>query len=181
MKIFSILIVSLALAGCSVGMAARTGGVKTEDVVACETRDCFLSQDKVEVLNSTTSEAGQLTEAYKFQLKRGSVGRAAMHGLLDVATLGIWEVAGTPIEATKKKKYVIITATYDDNGRVLTKQLGNSLLANPGEPFEVPDDAKPVTSKGEVVGYLLPDGQIIPLGDVLEKADEKETEVTAGS
>jgi hypothetical protein len=37
-----------------------------------------------------------------------------MHGLLDVATLGIWEVAGTPMEgAYDKDKYYAIRVTYE--------------------------------------------------------------------
>ena len=33
-----------------------------------------------------------------------SAGRAAGHAALDVLTLGIWELAGTPIEATQGEK-----------------------------------------------------------------------------
>ncbi|HYA76272.1 MAG TPA: hypothetical protein VED83_05120 [Burkholderiaceae bacterium] len=45
---------------------------------------------------------------------QGSTGRAVMHGLLDVATLGIWEVAGTPIESSyDKEKYYAIRVTYE--------------------------------------------------------------------
>jgi len=37
-----------------------------------------------------------------------------MHGLLDVATLGIGEVAGTPIESSyDKEKYYAIRVTYE--------------------------------------------------------------------
>ncbi len=42
-----------------------------------------------------------------------------MHGLLDVATIGLWEVAGTPMEgAMGKKKYYGIRVTFDENENV---------------------------------------------------------------
>jgi hypothetical protein len=54
------------------------------------------------------------TEAFKILKPQGSTGRAVMHGLLDVATLGIWEVAGTPMEgAYDKDKYYAIRVTYE--------------------------------------------------------------------
>ena len=108
------------LTACSVGMAARTGGIKIEDVTQCQTRQCLLSLDTAEVIDSTPQPGGGKLETYRYQLKRGSAGRAAMHGLLDVATIGMWEVVGTPMEATKKRKYVVIKATYDATGKLVS-------------------------------------------------------------
>ncbi len=43
-----------------------------------------------------------------------------MHGLLDVATLGIWEVAGTPIEGTKNnERFYVYKVQYDHEGNVI--------------------------------------------------------------
>jgi len=67
-----------------------------------------------------------------------------MHGLLDVATLGVWEVAGTPIEATKNKKYVTLTVQYSADGTMKQTFLG------------VP----PLPENAEVIG--TPNIQIIP-------------------
>ena len=50
------------------------------------------------------------------------------HAALDVLTLGIWEIAGTPIEAFQGKKYeMTITYSKDDkveaiNSAVVTKK-----------------------------------------------------------
>lgn len=151
------------LSACSVGMAARTGGVKAEEVTQCQTRDCFISQDNVEILERKDSN-GRFSETYKFQLKRGSAGRAAMHGLLDVATLGVWEVVGTPIEATKKKKYVVITAHYDDKGRLLTKSIGADMtpdaLTDHASTSSTAMDVKPAYYNGEIIGAVMKDGTI---------------------
>ena len=39
-----------------------------------------------------------------------------MHGLLDVWTLGIWEVIGTPMEGyMNQSEYFTIRVTYDAN------------------------------------------------------------------
>lgn len=157
----------MLLTGCSVGMAARTSGVKVEQTTQCQTRDCFLSQDTVEVIDRNPLDNGGYVETYRFQLKRGSAGRAAMHGLLDVATLGIWEVAGTPIEATKRKKFITITGVYDASGRLLSKSIGApppTELVSKDHPEEIAlEQLTPVTANGELVGYLTPEGEIIPL------------------
>jgi hypothetical protein len=46
-----------------------------------------------------------------------SAGRAIGHGVLDVLTLGIWEVVGTPIEGVQGETYDA-TITYDENDKV---------------------------------------------------------------
>ena len=169
----------LVLGGCSVGMAARTGGVKTEVVTQCQARDCFLTQDTVEILETVSNESGGVSETYRFQLKRGSAGRAAMHGLLDVATLGIWEVAGTPIEATKKKKYIVITANYAEDGRLISKMIGNPVLLPdaPTDALEGMPPGTPVTANGEIVGVLTEDGEFVPiLNQETDGADTEETD-----
>ena len=62
----------------------------------------------------------RMTEmTYKVRAKKGSTARAVMHGLLDVSTLGVWEVAGTPIEGAKgKKKFFAIKVYYDKNENI---------------------------------------------------------------
>ena len=42
-----------------------------------------------------------------------------MHGLLDVATLGLWEVVGTPVELSKGgKTYVPIRIYYNGDEEI---------------------------------------------------------------
>lgn len=132
---------ALLLEGCAVAMAARTGGVRLEDVQSCQTRDCFVNQDTVQIIQVAKLQTGETMESYRYQLKRGSAGRAAMHGLLDVATLGVWEVAGTPIEATKDKKYVTITATYRPDGALSHTYLGVPALPDGAQLMSTPSIA----------------------------------------
>jgi hypothetical protein len=56
-----------------------------------------------------------------FKLKRGdkpSAGRAMAHGVLDLMTLGVWEVLGTPIEVMQGEAFYL-TVSYDDQDRVV--------------------------------------------------------------
>ena len=67
------------------------------------------------------NKQGKITsENFRATMPTGSAARAVMHGLLDISTLGIWEVAGTPIEAVKGKKtgYVVI-AKYEADGSTI--------------------------------------------------------------
>lgn len=57
-----------------------------------------------------------------------SAGRAVAHGVMDVLTLGIWEIAGTPIEAIQGETYQA-TVAYDHQDRVTeikTRKIGGS-------------------------------------------------------
>jgi hypothetical protein len=46
-----------------------------------------------------------------------SAGRAVGHAVMDVLTLGIWEIAGTPIEGFQGEKYRA-TVIYGDDDKV---------------------------------------------------------------
>ena len=42
------------------------------------------------------------------------------HGVADIATLGLWEIVGTPIESSFDGKNTAYQITYDENGNVKT-------------------------------------------------------------
>jgi len=44
-----------------------------------------------------------------------------MHGVLDVFTLGLWEVAGTPIEGAKGKKEMYSIRIYYKDGEEIQR------------------------------------------------------------
>ena len=55
-----------------------------------------------------------------FELQRGNApsgGRALAHGAIDLFTLGLWEVIGTPIEAMQGESYTL-TIEYDKQDKV---------------------------------------------------------------
>lgn len=112
MKIRLVLAPLLAglIGGCSVYMAAKTEGTDFNDLADCKTKTCLIAKG-AEPLQITTLPPD--TEAYKVLKAHGSIARAVMHGVLDVATFGVWEVAGTPIEGSfDKNKYYAIRVSY---------------------------------------------------------------------
>jgi len=69
-------------------------------------------------MSSERSANGDLIEVYRFKKERGSTVRAIMHGVLDVATWGLWEVIGTPIEGCDTLEYFCIKVIYDSNDNI---------------------------------------------------------------
>ena len=119
MRKLSLLIMLLSmfmLTSCSVFMAAKKEGVSIDELSQCKTRTCLISKGAIPI-NSKKNEDGILIEeTYQAQKPKGSAARAVMHGCLDVVTLGIWEVAGTPIEGSKGKKKMYSIKVYYENG-----------------------------------------------------------------
>lgn len=65
-----------------------------------------------------------------YEIEKGnepSIGRAMAHGTLDIFTLGLWELIGTPLEATNGEKYYL-TVQYI-NGLLDTFQISESAPA----------------------------------------------------
>ncbi len=112
------LMVSLcALQACSVGMAmSGKADPNTGTLQMGQSRDLVL-------LNLGQPSQTHLTEAGRtdvFELERGnepSAGRAAGHAVMDVLTLGIWEVVGTPIEGVAGETFTL-TIQYDTDEKV---------------------------------------------------------------
>ena len=116
-KYLGLLGLLLGLYGCSVGMAMsgrpdpNTGALR-------------VGQARDEVL----LHLGQPTQTYAtetgrtdtFHLQRGnqpSTGRAVGHAVMDVLTLGAWEIIGTPIEGFTGETFTL-SASYDKEERV---------------------------------------------------------------
>ena len=117
----------LLLHGCSVGMAMsgrpdpQTGALR-------------VGQARDEVL----LHLGQPSQTYAtetgrtdtFHLQRGnqaSTGRAVGHAVMDVLTLGAWEIIGTPIEGFTGEKFTL-SVSYDTAERV------TRITTTPGVP-----------------------------------------------
>jgi hypothetical protein len=120
----------MLLAGCSVGMALS--GDKNPDIGAVRVGS---TRGEAEMhLGSpvrTNAGAGNTRiDVYEYEIgNEPSAGRAVAHGVMDVLTLGIWEVAGTPIEAVQGEKYEAIV-TYDEQDRVAevrTRKIGGGM------------------------------------------------------
>jgi hypothetical protein len=107
------------LSACSVGMAMS--GKENPDLGAIRTG---ASRGEVELqlgppIKSASLDDGVRTDVYAYEIgNEPSAGRAIGHGVLDVLTLGIWEVVGTPIEGFQGESYHA-TITYDRNDKVV--------------------------------------------------------------
>ena len=118
-----ILVVTIIVSGCSVYMASKKEGVSIEELSQCRTRSAVLSKGAVPT-KTEKNEQGEITEYYTVQAKTWSTARAVMHGILDVVTFGIWEVAGTPMEgAMGEKKFYPIKVSYDKDENVKKVEL----------------------------------------------------------
>ena len=108
----------LLLSGCSVGMALS--GKQDPDLGAIRVG---ATRGEVELqlgppIQSASLDQGLRADVYAYEIgNEPSAGRAIGHGVLDVLTLGLWEVAGTPIEGVQGETYHA-TITYDRDDKV---------------------------------------------------------------
>ena len=117
-KVIAILLLASLVSGCAVGMALS--GKKEVDVAKLH-----VGQPRPEVIamlgnpiKTTTTETGS-EDVFKCQAGNApSLARAMGHGVMDVLTGGLWEVAGTPFEVFQGSTYYL-TITYDEDGRVV--------------------------------------------------------------
>ena len=107
------------LSGCSVGMALS--GSPNPDLGAVKTG---ASRGEIEMhlgspISSTLLEGGHRADLYQYEIgNEPSAGRAAGHAVMDVLTLCLWEIVGTPIEAVQGEQYTA-TVEYDANDKVV--------------------------------------------------------------
>ncbi len=106
------------LSACSVGMAMS--GEEDPNVGVIQTGSTRLDVER-ELGASHSSRVlddGGLEAIYQYELgNEPSAGRAVAHGVMDVLTLGLWEVIGTPVEAIQGDEYEV-TIVYDADGIV---------------------------------------------------------------
>lgn len=109
--------------GCSIYMAANKTGADIASVQKCSTRVQFINLG-AKIISSERLSDGNLVEIYQIKAEQGSAVRAIMHGLLDLSTGFIWEIAGTPIEATMSKdQFITVKVTYGPGDTVLKAEL----------------------------------------------------------
>ena len=114
------------LSGCSVGMAVS--GQEDPNLAVCKAGSTRLDIERELGAPRDTAflEDGSLECVYEYEVgNEPSTGRAVLHGGMDILTLGLWEVVGTPIEASQGTKYEM-TVVYGPDGvaqSVKTKKL----------------------------------------------------------
>jgi hypothetical protein len=126
----AIVIVWSGLSGCSVGMALS--GEENPDLGAVR---MGAERGEIELhlgapIQTVSLEGGRRADVYEYQIgNQPSAGRAIGHGVMDVLTLGLWEVVGTPIEGFQGNTYHA-TITYDQDDKVVeikTKPRGSAV------------------------------------------------------
>lgn len=107
------------LSGCSVGMALS--GSPNPNLGAVRTG---ATRGEIELhlgspIRSTLLDNGHRADVYEYEVgNEPSAGRAAGHAVMDVLTLGVWEIIGTPVEGVQGEKYNA-TIMYDENDKVV--------------------------------------------------------------
>lgn len=118
---FILITLFFALNSCSVILATRNAGSTPQQIAKCKNRHC-LTKSKLKLLEQRRNQEGKIYyEKFYALFPTGSHTRAGMNAVFDVATLGMWEVVGTPREAIKhKKKGYEITVNYAADGKTIT-------------------------------------------------------------
>ena len=125
-KKWFLVVVSLVFAvfatGCSVAMSAKKSGVSIDELSQSRTRLGVLAHDGVEIVKTHKDDSGNIIyEDYLVQKPTGSTARAVMHGVLDVGTLGLWEVVGTPLEGHVGQKDKVGVRIYYNKDETVDK------------------------------------------------------------
>ena len=112
----------LALAGCSVGMAMSGKKDPNLSIIRPGSTRGEVELQLGSPISSVTHADGKRTDVYEYELgNEPSTGRAIAWGVLDVLTLGLWELAGTPIELLQGRKHQL-TTLYGPDDRLISMQ-----------------------------------------------------------
>lgn len=115
-----------ACIGPAAKKASKQGGATENEIGRCETRSCFLGLLDYggEILQSARQPDGSLEEVYQVRRRKGSTLRSFAHGILSVATLGIWNVVGYPIEGIMSSAdFIVFRVAYDPAGNPIKVEI----------------------------------------------------------
>lgn len=118
--VLAVVALGAGLAGCSVFMAVEQPKKRDLDVLTAGTeRSEIIAELGMPVTSRLVGfnrvDLFTFTQGYS---KEAKVGRAVAHGTMDLATGGVWEIAGTPTEAVFSGKKLSYEVTYDRYDRV---------------------------------------------------------------
>lgn len=149
--------------GCAVVMAAKQPDYKNVELFKVGTpRGALLGEFGHPTATDTRANGAKcdvfsFTQGYSTGAKAG---RAFVHGVADVFTLGLWEVIGTPTEAIFSGSTVGYEACYDKEDRVQTV-----ILLTPDNDGRGPKNVGPATA--EVGGSpLTPAPMVVTNGPI---------------
>jgi hypothetical protein len=110
----------IGAAGCSPVLASRQPSRRDVDLLSPGVPRNMLLAELGQPVATETKE-GRRVEVFSFvqgYRKGVKVARTIGHGAADVMTLGLWEVVGTPTEATLNGHRVAYEVTYDASDRI---------------------------------------------------------------
>lgn len=109
----------LSLSACSVGMALN--GQKDPDMSVVK-KGAYRPDVELQLgepIKTSKQADGTTAALYEYEVgNEPSAGRAVAHGAMDVLTLGLWEVVGTPVELATGDKHKI-SVLYDQQDHVV--------------------------------------------------------------
>ena len=113
-------VLCLASSGCSAWMAATAPRQRDMGVLTPGVPRARIVEELGQPLSSTaTVEGPRDLFAFKQGYSRGAlVGRASLHILADLMTVGCWEIIGVPLESSMQGEDVRAQVDYDDQDRV---------------------------------------------------------------
>lgn len=130
LRVLAMVALWLGLSACSVGMALS--GEENPDLGAVR---IGAQRGEIELhlgapVQTVSLADGRRADVYEYQIgNEPSAGRAIGHGMMDLLTLGLWEVVGTPIEGVQGETYHA-TITYDQDDKVVeikTRKRGSTV------------------------------------------------------
>ena len=126
------------LNGCAVYKATTQPDKKDLNVLTVGTHRDLVRAELGAPAVSDQDEGGEY-DIFSFvqgYTKGAKVGRALTHGILDVFTLGLWEVIGTPIEGAASGKKMLIKVIYKDKKVVRVEPLEIPTAQSPTAPTD---------------------------------------------
>ena len=111
---------AIGVSGCSPVLAAKQPSRRDVELLSPGIPRNLLVAELGQPV-STETKNGKRVEVFSFvqgYRKGVKVARTIGHGAADVFTLGLWEVVGTPTEATLNGHRIAYEVTYDAGDRV---------------------------------------------------------------
>lgn len=106
--------------GCSVGMAMSGKDNPNLGMVQVGASRGEIELTLGSPVKTITLENINRMDVYEYQIgNEPSAGRATGHAVMDLLTLGLWEIIGTPVEASQGDKHSL-TIIYDKEDKVVS-------------------------------------------------------------
>ncbi|MDQ6991309.1 MAG: hypothetical protein Q9M11_06210 [Mariprofundaceae bacterium] len=110
--------VAISTTSCAVKQAMDQPDKKDVSVLVEGTPRYRVIGELGKPVNTKVTKDGKKVDVYSFiqgYSKGVKAARAFGHGAMDIATLGLWEVIGSPTEAIASGDKVIVRVHYDEN------------------------------------------------------------------